>query len=118
MSGISYPNTINITNTGTGTSGSSYTLNYPTSVTGWTNSITHNLTQTATGQLNLTGESADIVINGQSLNQTLQTIQDRLAILVPDPEKLEKFEALRQAYEHYKTLEALCCEETTPKADK
>jgi hypothetical protein len=31
-----------------------------------------------------------------------------MAILVPDPEKLEKFEALKRAYEHYKTMERLC----------
>lgn len=35
-------------------------------------------------------------------------IEDRLAILVPDPKKLEHFEALQKAYQHYKTLEALC----------
>ena len=35
-------------------------------------------------------------------------MEQRLAILVPDPEKLEKFEALKKAYEHYKTMEALC----------
>ena len=35
-------------------------------------------------------------------------MEQRLSILVPDPEKLEKFEALKKAYEHYKTMEALC----------
>ena len=73
---------------------------------------------TANGKMELHGDDADLVINGQSLKETMQTIQDRLAILVPDPQKLEQFEALKQAYEHYKTLEALCCEQTTPKSDK
>lgn len=73
---------------------------------------------TTNGRMELRGDDADLVINGQSLKQTMQTIQDRLAILVPDPQKLEQFEALKQAYEHYKTLEALCCEQTTPKSDK
>jgi hypothetical protein len=27
---------------------------------------------------------------------------------VPDPAKLERFEALKKAYEHYKTMESLC----------
>ena len=38
----------------------------------------------------------------------LEAIESRLNILVPDPEKLEKFEALKKAYEHYKHLEQLC----------
>jgi len=50
----------------------------------------------------------DIKIKGISLNETLKAIQDRLSILVPDPAKLEQFEALKKAYEHYKLLESLC----------
>jgi len=50
----------------------------------------------------------DIKWRGRSLGDMLETIESRLAILVPDPEKLEHFEALQKAYEHYKTLEALC----------
>lgn len=105
-----------------------YTLG-PTGPTGssgtsWTNATTipspfhASANITANGKMELHGDNADLVINGQSLNQTMQAIQDRLAILVPDPKKLEQFEALKQAYEHYKTLEALCCEQTTPKSDK
>lgn len=53
--------------------------------------------------------SADeINIDGVSLKETLAGIQARLAILVPDPVMLEKYEALRNAYNTYKTLEALC----------
>lgn len=50
----------------------------------------------------------DVKIKGVSILETLDKIEKRLAILRPDPEKLEHFEALRKAYEHYKTLEALC----------
>lgn len=50
----------------------------------------------------------DIKWKGRSLGKMLEDIEKRLAILVPDPAKLEHFEALRKAYEHYKTLEALC----------
>jgi hypothetical protein len=50
----------------------------------------------------------DLKIKGVSLTDTLKTIEKRLSILVPDPKKLAKYEALRKAYEHYKTLEALC----------
>ena len=58
---------------------------------------------------------ADITIGGRSMKKLLEGIEQRLGILVPDPKKLERYEALKQAYEHYKTLEALCNEE--PKLD-
>lgn len=67
---------------------------------------------TAKGQLNLEGEDADLLINGVSLKDILNGITDRLAILQPKPELLEKYDNLREAYEHYKTLEALLHEET------
>ena len=61
--------------------------------------------------LTVTGDAEfekDIKIKGVSLAKTLEDINRRLAILVPNPEKLEHFEALKKAYEHYKLLEALC----------
>lgn len=70
---------------------------------------------TAKGQLHLEGEDADLVINGVKLSDILNGITDRLAILQPKPELLEKYENLREAYEHYKTLEALLHEESTSK---
>jgi hypothetical protein len=50
----------------------------------------------------------DVKIKGISIARTLEDIQKRLAILVPDPAKLEHFEALKKAYDHYKLLESLC----------
>lgn len=50
----------------------------------------------------------DIKWKGRDLGNLLSNIEKRLAILEPNPKKLEKFEALRKAYEHYKLLEALC----------
>ena len=50
----------------------------------------------------------DVKIKGTSIAKSLDDIQKRLAILVPDPAKLAHFEALKKAYDHYKTLEALC----------
>ena len=55
--------------------------------------------------------NADITIGGRSMKKMLEGIEQRLSILVPDPKKLERYEALQRAYEHYKTLEALCNEE-------
>ena len=53
-------------------------------------------------------EGADIKIGNRSLVKFMETLEQRLAILQPDPEKLEQFAALKAAYEHYKLLEALC----------
>ena len=53
-------------------------------------------------------EGGDIKIGNRSLKTFMDTMEKRLAILQPDPTKLEKFEALRKAYEHYKTMESLC----------
>jgi hypothetical protein len=57
----------------------------------------------------------DIKWKGRSLGDMLSTIEKRLAILTPDPAKLEHFESLQKAYQHYKTLEALCEIQTEPK---
>jgi hypothetical protein len=54
---------------------------------------------------------ADITVDGKSLKEFMKKMEQRLAILVPDPAKLEKFEALKKAYEHYKTMESLCFDE-------
>ena len=65
-------------------------------------------------QLSVTGDAdiqGDLTVKGISVVDTLEAINKRLAILVPDPDKLEKFEALKKAYDHYKLLEALCHEE-------
>lgn len=56
--------------------------------------------------------SGDLIVKGVNILDIVEKIQDRLSILVPDPVLLEKYEALREAYEHYKTLEALCRPET------
>ncbi len=53
----------------------------------------------------------DIKVDGKSLKAFMDKMEERLAILVPDPKKLEKFEALKKAYEHYKTMESLCFDE-------
>lgn len=50
----------------------------------------------------------DVKIKGVSIVESIDKINQRLAILVPDPAKLAHFEALKRAYENYKTLEALC----------
>jgi hypothetical protein len=59
----------------------------------------------------------DIKWKGRSLGDMLISIEKRLAILTPDPDKLAHYESLQKAYQHYKTLEALC-ETPSKKEDK
>ena len=118
----STPTTSNITIGGHGGAGSTHTISISGAGAGhgsvlastgagstWTNNT--NAKMTTKGQLHLEGEEADIVINGASLKDILNGITDRLAILQPKPELLAKYDNLREAYEHYKTLEALLHEE-------
>lgn len=106
------------------TSGSVLTLG-GTGASSWTTAspyvYTTNGTATATNgtssAIKIQGDAeiaGDLKVKGVNISDVLAKIQDRLAILVPDPERLEKYEALRQAYEHYKILEALCVEENNP----
>jgi hypothetical protein len=57
----------------------------------------------------------DIKVDGKSLKEFMNKMEERLAILIPDPKKLEQFAALKKAYEHYKLMEQLCQE--PPKED-
>ena len=99
-----------ITVTGMGGGGTGSVLMSNGTGTTWANNT--NAKVTAKGQLHLEGEDADLVINGISLKEILNGITDRLSILQPKPELLEKYEALQQAYSHYKTLEALLHDES------
>jgi hypothetical protein len=66
---------------------------------------------TTNSKLTVSGDAefeGDIKIKGRSLEKLLTTIEDRLAILSePDTAKLEKFKALKKAYDNYKLLEKL-----------
>jgi hypothetical protein len=74
-------------------------------------------TSVGANQSNLNGASlhisrdaefeGDITVKGKSLSEWMSTMEKRLAILVPDPAKLEKWEALQKAYDHYKLLEKI-----------
>jgi hypothetical protein len=101
-SGITTINNIN-SNTPWTTGTSGYTINNGYGISPSTVSINTDGIDMAAG--------TDIKIDGQSLKEFMKKMEQRLAILVPDPKKLEKFEALKKAYEHYKTMESLCFDE-------
>jgi hypothetical protein len=87
-----------------GSSGQFYTTG--TNGHNWNNPPTVNITGTGIDM----AAGTDISIDGKSLKNFMTKMEERLAILVPDPAKLERFEALKKAYEHYKLMESLCQE--------
>lgn len=96
-----------------GAQGSNYTISAGAGANGtWGYSTTNaSIFSSSDKSLHVTGDAeieGDLTIGGVSIKETIDAINKRLAILQPDPAKLEHFEALRKAYEHYKTLEALC----------
>jgi hypothetical protein len=94
--------------------GGTASLGSPISITGagsghpWT---TASSTVTAKGQLKVEGEDADIFVQGKSMKAWMEKVEQRLGILEPKPELLAKYESLKQAYDHYKTLESLLYEQ-------
>lgn len=55
--------------------------------------------------IDLKGENADIKINGVSLMDMLTTIQNRLNVMVPNPELEQEWDQLRELGEQYRKLE-------------
>lgn len=110
-----------------GAQGSSYTISTAAGSNGTWNASPYIFTTNNTSAVNVSNAGlhvtsdaefdGDIKWKGRSLGDLLTTIEKRLSILTPDPAKLEHFEALQKAYQHYKTLEALC-ETPTKKEEK
>jgi hypothetical protein len=101
---INLSNSVWTTNTTIGATGSNYQFQ------DWS---IRDSNVTPSGQLNLTGDNADIVINGQSLNATLTAIQERMGMLVPNAEMEAEWDELRELAERYRELEKLCKEKST-----
>ena len=62
--------------------------------------------------IQINGEGADIVVNGESLMDTLRGIQDRLNILRPNTALEAEWDELRELGEQYRKLEAQLSEKT------
>jgi hypothetical protein len=85
--------------------------------TSWGTSLTNNQYISTTGSPIWTtapGYTApsDLVISRPGrpdirVGETLEAIMERLAILAPDFDKMEKYPALRAAYDNYRTIEAM-----------
>jgi hypothetical protein len=107
LSGHTWKSTVpsgtgNVTISGVGT-GLNYTSPYTfTSATpSWSIRDDNNVSSI----IDLKGENADIKINGVSLMDMLTTIQDRLNVMVPNPELEQEWDQLRELGEQYRELE-------------
>jgi len=62
------------------------------------------------GMLSLKGTNADIDINGKSLMKTLEALEERLNMMVPNPELEKDWDDLKKLGDRYRKLEAKCQE--------
>lgn len=92
---------VNVGTTITGASGTNWAFSNMND----TISIGSGLIQPA-NTIQINGEGADIVINGESVMETLRVIQDRLNMLRPNPELEAEWDQLRELGEQYRRLEA------------
>ena len=65
---------------------------------------------TARGKMALNGNGADIDINGKSLKDWMEKVEERLNILTPNPELEKEWDDLRRLGERYRKLEKKCKE--------
>lgn len=104
---IATPGTSGSVLTSSGTNGVWSTLSQTSVPNSWTISASDaNLVSPNSASIKLTGEHADIDINGVSLKATLAGIQERLALLTPNPELEKEWEELKALGDAYRTLEA------------
>jgi hypothetical protein len=57
------------------------------------------------GKLTLSGDDADVVVNGKSLRDTLLALEQRLNILVPNPVLEKEWNELKKLGDQYRCLE-------------
>jgi hypothetical protein len=83
----------NITISGAGNSGPTYSTGTGTGTNLWSSQ----------GKIEITDK--DIKLDGWSLRETLQTINERLAVLQPNPALEKEFDELRACADRYRELE-------------
>jgi len=84
------------------TTGGPYTINAGAGTSNTSPWATSNQGST---KIHLEGEDADIEINGKSLAQTIQSLEERLNILVPNPKLEKEWEELKELGDKYRKLE-------------
>jgi hypothetical protein len=60
--------------------------------------------------MELRGDNADILVNGRSLMNAIDALEQRLNIMVPNPELEAEWDELRELGDRYRELERQCKE--------
>jgi hypothetical protein len=110
LNGSNFPNTITAggytISAGLSANTGPYYTTGSTSGINWNNGtgITANpwTTTTQAGRMELNGDHADLVINGVSL---LEVLQERLNVMIPNPELEKEWDQLRALGEQYRAVE-------------
>lgn len=71
---------------------------------------TNGTSASPSGTLQLQGDNADIVVNGRSLMDAIDALEQRLNILVPNPELEAEWDELKELGDRYRELERQCKE--------
>ena len=90
-----------------GAVGSGYTWATGTNSVDW--SIGSNI-QPNSGKISIVGDNADIEVNGKSLMGAIEALEQRLNIMVPNPELEKEWDELRELGDRYRELEKQCKE--------
>ena len=69
-------------------------------------SYSSQLNVTTDPKLTLNGEDADVILNGKSVKETLDRIEERLALISPNWALEQEWEELRSLGDQYRSLEA------------
>jgi hypothetical protein len=97
ISGVTYSNTVLTTN---GTSG----LNWTTGAFS-ISQAPNPMTVDSSGTISLKGDNADIKVNGWSLKDAINRIEERLNLLNPNQDLEKEWEDLRSLGKQYRELE-------------
>jgi hypothetical protein len=99
LGGISLTSPYTVTGAiGSGFSNATYTTSGAGTSTPW-------FTQNPSTRISLTGEDADIEVNGWSLVSAVKRIEERLGLYQPNPELEQEWADLRELGEQYRKLE-------------
>jgi hypothetical protein len=75
-----------------------------------TNTADWSISTNQSATIDLKGDNADIRVNGRSLMDAIDTLEQRLNILIPNPELEAEWEELRELGQRYRELEKKCQE--------
>jgi hypothetical protein len=92
-----------------GNGGTGYTYASPNTVP-WISTGTSTLSVEQSGTIELRGENPDIKMNGKSMVTWMEKVEERLNILIPNPELEAEWDELRRLGQRYRALEKKCRE--------